>query len=188
MNLMHIAVSSNMISNDDKINKKLLGIREQIKKDKIKISEKYIKMGTCFYYQNVLPFVPEMRDVLKKPTTICLMRVNWKKQPFEGLTAIQICDQNLLKEQYGWCVQTVDAEHTRNNYKNREIFWVIFDTEEAAIKNRYVFNMMFRTAIEQDAIDEYKKFKQNPLKRPLTFDKLVENAYELYDLVDKGED
>lgn len=47
---------------------------------------------------------------------------------------------------------------------------------------------MFRTAIEQDAIDEYKHFKQNPMKRPLTYDKLIDNAYDLYDLVDRGED
>ena len=34
---------------------------------------------------------------------------------------------------------------------------------------------------------EYKKFKQNPDKRILSFDKLVDNAYDLYEQVDKGE-
>ena len=43
------------------------------------------------------------------------------------------------------------------------------------------------TAIEQDCVEEYRKFKQNPDKRILSFDKLVDNAYDLYEQVDKGE-
>ena len=50
-----------------------------------------------------------------------------------------------------------------------------------------LFNKLFMTAIEQDCVDEYKKFKLNPDKRVLSFDKQIDNAYELYELVDKGE-
>ena len=60
-------------------------------------------------------------------------------------------------------------------------------TKEAAEKNTEVFKSMFMTAIEQDCVEEYKKFKQNPDKRILSFDKLVDNAYDLYEQVDKGE-
>ena len=54
-------------------------------------------------------------------------------------------------------------------------------------RNMKVFKSMFMTAIEQDCVEEYKKFKQNPDKRILSFDKLVDNAYDLYEQVDKGE-
>ena len=97
----------------------------------------------------------------------------------------EIYDQ--LKPQYGFCISIVDKDYTRNNFKNREFVWVVFDSEKTALKNMRLFNKMFRTAIEQNAIDEYKRFKQNPMKRPLTYDKLVDNAYDLYDMVDRGE-
>lgn len=113
------------------------------------------------------------------------MRVNWKKKTFEGMSTNEIANQ--LKEQYGWNITTVDADHTRNKYKNKTDAWVVFDTKEEAERNMKLFNSMFITAIELDAIEEYKRFKENPAKRPLTFDKLVENAYELYEAVDQGE-
>jgi len=43
------------------------------------------------------------------------------------------------------------------------------------------------TAMELDCIEEYKRFKENPEKRPLTFDMLCSNAYELYEQVDNDE-
>ena len=90
-----------------------------------------------------------------------------------------------MPEQYGWNVITVDKEHTRNNYQNKETCWCVFNKKEKALVALKIFNSMFRTAIEQDCIDEYKKFKQNPAKRVLTFNALIPNAYDLYDLVDQ---
>ena len=66
-----------------------------------------------------------------------------------------------LKDQWGWTIVTVDAEHQRNKYKNKSTAWVIFDTEEKAKTYMNLFNKMFITAIEWDAIEEYKKFKKN---------------------------
>lgn len=168
-----------------KINMFLDKVAEEIKTTRIKLSDKKIMLGDVGYYHNCLPIIPEARDLLKKPTNVCHMRINWKKEPFEGMTSAEIYDQ--LKPQYGFCISIVDKDYTRNNFKNREFAWVIFDTEKAAEKNMKLFNKMFRTSIEQNAIDEYKRFKQNPMKRPLTYDKLVDNAYELYDMIDRGE-
>ena len=122
---------------------------------------------------------------MKKSTDVCNIRVNWKGTNFTGMTTDEIC--NKLKVQYGWNVTLVDKEHTRNKFKNKNVCWVVFDTEEQAKDALRHFNSMFMTAIELDCIEEYKRFKLNPEKRPLTFDKLVDNAYELYEMVDNGE-
>ena len=182
MNFMHVILSSKRCD-DDKINKKLDYIDQKIKTDKIKITNNFTKIGNSIYYLNCLPVISDKRDVLKKPNGIINIRINWKNKDFGDISTNEICNQ--LKLQYGWCVSTVDVEHTRNNFKNKEVVWVIFDNKDTAEKYMRVFNLMFRTAIEQDAIDEYRRFKQNPTKRVLTFDKLIENAHELYEEVDK---
>lgn len=182
MNLMAIVLSPTELQ-DKKINDKIVKLRELIIDEKIRISDQRIDVGEGKYYFNCLPNIPENRDVLKKAYDICPIRINWKHKPFDGLTTTEIYNQ--LKQQYGFCVTTVDKEHTRNNFRNKESFWVVFDSLKVAEKYLKVFNMLFRTAIEQDAIDEYKRFKQNPEKRPLTYDKLVASAYELYAEIDK---
>ena len=184
MNFQYLLLNDKKTDNV-KVNVYLDKVAEEIKSTRIKLSDKKVILGDMGYYHNCLPIIPESRDLLKKASNICPMRVNWKKEPFEGLTSNEIYD--LLKPQYGFCISIVDKDYTRNNFKNREFAWVVFDTEKAAEKNMKLFNKMFRTAIEQNAIDEYKRFKQNPMKRPLTYDKLVDNAYELYDMVDRGE-
>lgn len=186
MNLQYLLLSNKKTADNVRINSLLMELADDIKENKIKISDKKIVLGDMVYYRNCLPIIPETRDLLKKSTDICHIRVNWKKEPFEGMTSAEIYDQ--LKPQYGFCISIVDAGYTRNNFKNREAAWIVFDSKNSAEKNLRIFNKMFRTAIEQNAIDEYKKFKQNPMKRPLTYDKLVDNAYELYDLVDRGEE
>lgn len=185
MNLMCAILSNTFSSKDPKFNAKLENLKERLKKSGFKVNDKFTKIGDTYYYNNCLPLVNKARDVLKKPEGVCKIKVNWKKKLFPGMTTSEIYDQ--LKEQWGWTVTTVDAEHSRNKYKNKINAWVVFDTEEEAKKAMSMFNAMFMTAIEQDAIDEYKKFKENPDKRPLSFDKLVVNAYELYEAVDKGE-
>ena len=184
MNFQFLLLNDKKTDNT-KLNNYLDKVAEEIKSTKIKLSDKKVMLGDMGYYHNCLPIIPESRDLLKKASNICLMRVNWKKEAFEGLTSNEIYD--LLKPQYGFCISIVDKDYTRNNFKNREFAWIVFDSEKAAEKNMKLFNKMFRTAIEQNAIDEYKRFKQNPMKRPLTYDKLVDNAYELYDMVDRGE-
>lgn len=184
MNLQFLLLNDKK-TNNEKLNVLLDSVANELKSVKVKFSEKKVMLGDTGYYHNALPIIPESRDVLKKASNICKIKVNWKKEPFEGLTSFEISD--LLKQQYGFCVSVVDKEYTRNNFKNKESFWVVFDSEKIAERNMRLFNRMFRTAIEQDAIDEYKRFKQNPMKRPLTYDKLVDNAYELYDMVDRGE-
>lgn len=184
MNFQYLLLNDKKTDNA-KLNVYLDKVAEEIKSTKIKLSDKKIMLGDMGYYHNCLPIIPESRDLLKKASNICPMRVNWKKEAFEGLTSNEIYD--LLKPQYGFCISIVDKDYTRNNFKNREFAWIVFDNEKSAEKNMKLFNKMFRTAIEQNAIDEYKRFKQNPMKRPLTYDKLVDNAYELYDMVDRGE-
>ena len=160
---------------------KIIKGKELLEKYKLKIDSDYIKLGNILYFYNHLPKIVKTRDVLTKPQVVCKIRVNWKKK---ALTS----DQYLkLKEQYGWTAVVVDSEHTRNNYKNKTIIWVIFDSENKAKQAMEVFNTMFITAMEQDAIDEYKKFKENPEKRILSFDKILPGAYDLYEAVDNGE-
>lgn len=186
MNLMYVIMSQvNFTNKNNKLAKKVNKLKEELKNEKIKVDSKCVKLGNTDYYNNTLPLITKDRDVLKKPNGICKMRVNWKKKTFEGMSTNEIANQ--LKEQYGWNITTVDADHTRNKYKNKTDAWVVFDTKEEAERNMKLFNSMFITAIELDAIEEYKRFKENPAKRPLTFDKLVENAYELYEAVDQGE-
>lgn len=187
MNYMSVVMSDVKVKGDG-LNRKIENIRLNLKKQKIKITEKYRKIGDQVYYKNALPYISNMRDVLNKPTMICKIRVNWCKKNFKGMSVSDIL-KNELKEQYGWIIDIVDADHSRNNYKNKETVWVIFDTEEKAKKAMELFNEMFLTAIEQDCIEEYKNFRKNPVKRPLTFDKVLgkEQAYPLYELVDKGE-
>lgn len=184
MNFQFLLLNDKKTDNP-KVNIFLDKVAEEIKTTRIKLSDKKVILGDIGYYHNCLPIIPEERDLLKKANNVCKMYVNWKKQDFEGMSSNEICD--ILKPQYGFCISIVDKDYTRNNFKNREFAWIIFDTEKSAEKNMKLFNKMFRTAIEQNAIDEYKRFKQNPMKRPLTYDKLVDNAYELYDMVDRGE-
>lgn len=186
MNLMYAIMSSDdsKIKNK-KISSKLKKLKDKVKNAKIKISDKYTKLGDTFYYDNCLPLISKDRDVLHKPSDICKMMINWKRKTFTGLSTEEIMKQ--LKPQYGWSTTIVDAEHTRNKFKNKQMYWIIFDTEEQAKNALKVFNSLFLTAIELDCIEEYRKFKQNPEKRPLTFDKLVSNAYDLYEMVDNGE-
>ena len=187
MNLMQDIVSEveSTIKNEHLL-KRIASLKETIRKQKIKIIKNAVLLGDTYYYQNGLPFVSEARDVLKKPNSICKMKVNWKAKDD---SKININNANTeLKDQWGWTIVTVDAEHQRNKYKNKSTAWVIFDTEEKAKTYMNLFNKMFITAIEWDAIEEYKKFKKNPEKRPLTFDKIInkEDAYRLYDEVDQG--
>jgi len=184
MNLQYLLLNDKK-TNNEKLNSFLEGVAELLKRSKVKFSDKKVMLGDTGYYHNCLPIVPESRDLLKKANNVCRMYVNWKREQFPDMTTQEICD--ILKPQYGFNISVVDKDYTRNNYKNKESFWVVFDSEKLAKKNMELFNKMFRTAIEQNAIDEYKRFKQNPMKRPLTYDKLVDNAYELYDMVDRGE-
>lgn len=188
MNLQCLLVNNKKTENNTRLNNTLQELADEIKANKIKLSEKKTILGDMSYYRNCLPIIPETRDLLKKPTNICKMYVNWKKEDLSGYDLSRIVYPFPLKEQFGFCIDIVDTGYTRNNFKNKESAWIVFDSENSAIKNLRIFNKMFRTAIEQNAIDEYKKFKQNPMKRPLTYDKLVDNAYELYDLVDRGEE
>ncbi len=184
MNFQYLLLNDKKTSNA-KLNAILKNTADIIKEKRIKFTDKKVILGDIGYYCNALPIIPESRDILKKATDICTMRVNWRKKAFEGMSADEIAKE--LKLQYGFCITIVDKDHTRNNYKNKECVWVVFDSELTALRNLNIFNSMFRTAAEQNAIDEYKRFKQNPMKRPLTYDKVIDNAYELYDLVDSGE-
>lgn len=186
MNLMYVIVNNLDYTNKnntllDRVNT----LKAKVKKEKVKFSGDSVKIGDVHYYNNVLPLISKNRDVLKKPTDVCKMSVNWKKKVFTNMSTDEILKE--LKPQWGWNVTTVDAEHTRNKFKNKESAWVVFDTKEEAEQKMKLFNSMFITAIEQDCINEYKRFKENPDKRILTFDKLVENAYELYEAVDNNE-
>ena len=186
MNFQYLLLNDKKTENA-KINAYLDSIAEVLRKSKVKFSDKKVMLGDIGYYQNCLPIIPGSRDLLKKASSICKMYVNWKKEDFTNWDFSKIVYPFPLKEQYGFCISIVDKDYTRNNFKNREFVWVVFNSEKAAKENMHLFNKMFRTAIEQNAIDEYKRFKQNPMKRPLTYDKLVDNAYELYDMVDRGE-
>lgn len=185
MNLQYLLLNDKKTIDDVFLNKALDRAADFIKNNKVKFTDKKTMLGEMGYYHNALPIIPDSRDLLVKPNGIVNMRVNWKKEDFGDKTTDEICQE--LKLQYGFNVSIVDKGYTRNNFKNKETVWVVFDTLASAEKNLAAFNKMFRTAIEQDAIDEYKRFKQNPKKRPLTYDKLVANAYDLYDLVDQGE-
>ena len=184
MNLMHTVLSSPTAT----VKSKKYGARERVTKGrellnkyKIKISDEYIKLGETPYFHNCLPRIVKTRDVLKKPLQVCKMRVNWKRK---------VCTSEeymSLKEQYGWTAVIVDSEHTRNKYKNKSTIWVIFDSEKKAQQAMELFNTLFITAMEQDTVDEYKRFRENPDKRVLSFDKILPTAYDLYEAVDKGE-
>lgn len=186
MNLQYIILNNKKSDNNIRLNSILENAADFIKENKIKFTEKKIMLGEMGYYHNALPIIPESRDLLNKTQDIVKIRVNWKKKDFDGMTIKQICD-NELKLQYGFSISIVDKGYSRNNFKNKETVWVVFDSLNSASKHLTAFNKMFRTAIEQNAIDEYKHFKQNPMKRPLTYDKLIDNAYELYDAIDNGE-
>ena len=187
MNLQYLLLNDKKTTDDVFLNKALERAADFTKNNKLRFTDKKVMLGDIGYYQNSLPIIPESRDVLTKPNTIVNIRVNWKKQDFGDTPVEKLCEDNVLKLQYGFNVSIVDKDYTRNNFKNKETVWVVFDSLASAEKHLAGFNKMFRTAIEQDAIDEYKRFKQNPKKRPLTYDKLVPNAYDLYDLVDQGE-
>ena len=185
MNLMDAVINNLEYCGKNKtIKEKVTNLQKRIKKEKAKFSDKNVLLGNMHYYNNCLPIVNKDRDVLRKPEDSCKVYVNWKKKPFTGLSTSEVMAN--LKEQWGWSVTTVDANHTRNNFKNKEELYVVFDTFEEAEKMRKLFNAMFITAIELDCIEEYKRFKENPEKRILSFDKLVSNAYELYEDVDNG--
>ena len=160
MNLMHTVLSSPTATVKSKkygARDKIEKSRELLEKYKLKISDEYVKLGETPYFHNCLPKIVKTRDYLQ------------------------------LKEQYGWTAVIVDSEHTRNKYKNKLTVWVIFDSEKKAKQAMEAFNMMFITAMEQDAVDEYKRFRENPDKRVLSFDKILPTAYELYEAVDNGE-
>lgn len=181
MNYMYYAYNDINYESKDKIVKNAIAeAKDCIKVNKVKISSEFKKIGNCLYYHNCLPYVDISRDVLTKAYTVCTTKINWKNIKLQDLSQL-----DSLKTQYGWNISIVDKDHTRNNYRNKETCWCIFDTESKAKKYLEYFNSMFRTALEQDCIDEYKKFKQNPAKRVLTFNAVLFNAYDLYDLVDK---
>jgi len=184
MNLMYLALNPESKIKDEKYNKKLQAVKELLKKSKIKISEKYHKVGTTLYYKNCLPLIKETRDLLTKPTGICKIRVNWKNEKFSGLSTDEIVEK--LPEFWGWCISVVDANYKRNKYKNKSDMWIVFSKEEQAQEAIELFNKMFYTEIELDTIEEYKRFIKSPEKRVLSFDQIVPNAYELYDEVDKN--
>lgn len=186
MNLQYLLLNDKKTVDDVYLNGQLERIAEKIKERKIKFTEKKIMLGEVGYYRNALPVVPESRDLLSKTSQIVNIRVNWKRKDFGDMSIAEICETE-LPLQYGFCITLVDKDYTRNNFKNKESVWVIFDSLNKATLYLEMFNSMFRTAIEQNAIDEYKRFKQNPMKRPLTYDKLIDNAYELYDAIDNGE-
>lgn len=187
MNLMAVVLEEKKLTakNSKKFNTKIENLKAIVKKEKIKISKTIKKLGNSMYCVNALPYVSPSRDVLIKPDVVCSIRVNWKKKSFAGMPTSEAIKE--LKEQWCWYTQTVDEEHSRNKFKNKETICVVFDTKEAAERNMQIFKEMFMTAIEQDCVEEYKKFKESPDKRVLSFDKLVDNAYELYEKVDKGE-
>ena len=187
MNFMTVMLEERKLdSKFKKFAKKLEILKEKVKKEHVKIAKDLKKIGNSMYCLNAIPYISKERDVLKKPEEIVSIRINWKKKSFEGMTTDQI--MNELKQQWCWYVVVVDEEHTRNKYKNKDTICVVFDTQEKAEKARRLFNKMFLTAIEQDCIEEYKHFRLNPDKRPLTFDKIIgKRAYELYDMIDKGE-
>ena len=185
MNLMTMLLAENFECKNTKLARRIESLKNKIKIKKIKFSEKSTKLGKIHYYQNSLPYITENRDVLVKPNCVYNIRVNWNKKTFKDMSTDEIFAK--LKPQWAWNFATVDAEHTRNKFKNKNEFCVVFDNKDTAEKYMHLFNSMFYTAIEQDAVEEYKKFKENPEKRLLTFDKLVENAYELYEAVDNDE-
>lgn len=186
MNLMSFVLSTEEYNIKNKnIVRRIDKAKKAVKDEKLKIKKLSKKIGDVFYCDNYLPLISEDRDILKKSTDICSIRVNWKNLSFENMTTDEIVKE--LKPQFAFNITIVDREHTRNKFKNKSVCWVVFDTKEQAKKALQIFNSMFITAIELDCIEEYKRFKLNPEKKPLTFDKLVENAYELYEQVDKGE-
>lgn len=183
MNLMYYVFNEERLETDDKYyQNKLQSLKEKVSKEKIKLAKKHKKICNSLYFLNGLPLIDKTRDVLSKSFSVCKIRVNWKDLPIDDPSKIN----ELLPEQYGWNISVVDKDHTRNNYQNKETYWIVFDKKEKAEKALKDFNEMFRTAIEQDCIDEYKRFKQNPAKRILTFNNIISNAYDLYDMVDQG--
>ena len=186
MNFMSMVLDEKEVSKrDKKLIKKVEELKELVKKEHIKINKSLKRLGKSTYCLNSMPYIPKSRDVLIKPSEVCSIRVNWKKKSFEGMSTDDIIKE--LKVQWCWYTAIVDEEHSRNKYKNKDTICVVFDSEEKAKKYMNVFNKLFMTAIEKDCVEEYKKFKLNPDKRILSFDKLVNNAYELYEAVDKGE-
>lgn len=187
MNYMKAVLSTdNFEFKDANTLNKIEQLRATVKKSKFKFDSKFTKIAEMHYYNNVLPIIPKDRDVLRKPVGICKMFVNWKRKNTEGMTNDEVRES--FKEQWGWTTQVVDAEHSRNKYKNKTSLWVLFDSKEQAEEARDLFNSLFMTAIEIDCIEEYKKFKENPEKRILSFDMILgPYAYELYEKVDNGE-
>ena len=184
MNLMALVLDEKT-TKDKKLHKKVNELKDLVKKEKIKINKTIKKIHNSMYCLNGLPYIPLTRDVLVKPNGVCSIRVNWKNKSFDGMSTDDIVKE--LKEQWCWYTSVVDEDHSRNKYKNKNTICVVFDKKEEAEKSMQIFNKLFMTAIENDCVEEYKKFKQNPDKRILSFDKLIDNAYELYDKVDKGE-
>lgn len=185
MNYMSLVLGERKVPDNNKnLANKIDELKVLVKKNKIKFNKTIKKLGNTMYSVNGLPYISVSRDVLKKPDSICSIRVNWKKKSMGDMTLDEAIKE--LKEQWCWNVSVVDEEHTRNKYKNKDIICVVFDTKEEAEKNMEIFNKLFMTAIEQDCVEEYKRFKENPDKRPLTFDRLVSNYAELYQAVDDG--
>ena len=185
MNLMYAALN-NVMSKNPKINVKIKQLQQKIKDEHIKFTDNFKKMRGLIYFDEGLPIIGKCRDVLKKPEDICTLHMSFDRK--EDLSKVSVEDAlKRFTTKYAWCIHTVDADHKRNKYKNKTIAWVMFDSLEEAEKAKEQFNSMFITALEWDTIEEYRRFKENPEKRPLTFDQQGPNAYELYEAVDNGE-
>ena len=183
MNFMHLAMSKTF-TKDPKMNKKIENLIFKLNDTKYTFADHPIDKGNGFYYNNALPIVSANRDVLEKDKEVCKMWVNW------GGTGCG-CTYDLVNNynaQYGFKVITVDAGYKRNKYQNKESAWVVYNTADEAINAMKFFNSFFLTALEIDAINEYKKCKQSPDKRPLTFDQVIgPSVYDLYEQVDNNE-
>ena len=178
---------TNLLTNNTKtiipyFKKQVKEVSEVVDKNNITFTRDFVKIKEQLYFLNALPEIVPERDVLKKPKHLCKLFINWDNLSFSSLEE----RESKLTPQWGWLFSSVDKEHSRNNFKNKETAWVVFDSEEKAQLYLDTFNKLFLTAAENDAIVEYKHYKKNPLKRILTFNKLVDNVYSLYDLVDKG--
>lgn len=181
MNLMHLAMSKTF-TKDQKINKKIENLILKLNNCKYTFSKDISDIGNGFYYNNCLPIISANRDVLQKDRSVCKMWVNWNKKDYNH------DDIKNINFQYGFNVITVDAGYKRNKYQNKEIAWVVYDSEQEALEALDFFNSFFLTSLEIDAINEYKKCKQSPDKRPLTFDQVIgPSVYKLYEQVDNGE-
>ena len=79
MNLMPFVLSDEEFNIKNKnIANKIEKVKKALKTSKIKIKKVNKKIVNIFYCDNYLPFIKPDRDVLKKSTDVCNIRVNWK--------------------------------------------------------------------------------------------------------------